>query len=126
VEGVKRHDYGPGGDPLIPRAHGASRTLNPSLSQRVVSIVARGEGLENPATVSISPISRNRTSRLRALRGVRDLRSSCRVAQASPLVRCHSPILFATFPRAATYDVLSIFGMAVSRVAPTHSVRCSR
>jgi hypothetical protein len=31
----KRH-YGPGGDPLILVAHGASRTLNPSLSQRVV------------------------------------------------------------------------------------------
>src|SRR5258708_26958156 len=34
-EGFKRH-YGPGGDPLILVAHGASRTLNPSLSQRVV------------------------------------------------------------------------------------------
>ena len=31
----KRH-YGAGGDPLILVAHGASRTLNPSLSQRVV------------------------------------------------------------------------------------------
>jgi hypothetical protein len=31
----KRH-YGPGGDPLILVAHGASRTLNPSLPQRVV------------------------------------------------------------------------------------------
>jgi hypothetical protein len=34
-EVFKRH-YGPGGDPLILVAHGASRTLNPSLSQRVV------------------------------------------------------------------------------------------
>jgi hypothetical protein len=31
----KRH-YGAGGDPLILVAHGASRTLNPSLPQRVV------------------------------------------------------------------------------------------
>jgi hypothetical protein len=34
-EVFKRH-YGAGGDPLILVAHGASRTLNPSLSQRVV------------------------------------------------------------------------------------------
>src|ERR1700756_2878921 len=34
-EGFKRH-YGTGGDPLILVAHGASRTLNPSLPQRVV------------------------------------------------------------------------------------------
>ena len=34
-EVFKRH-YGPGGDPLILVAHGGSRTLNPSLSQRVV------------------------------------------------------------------------------------------
>ena len=31
----KRH-YGAGGDPLILVAHGATRTLNPSLPQRVI------------------------------------------------------------------------------------------
>ena len=34
-EMFKRH-YGAGGDPLILVAHGASRTLNPTLPQRVV------------------------------------------------------------------------------------------
>ena len=33
---VFRRHYGPGGDPLIMVAHGTSRTLNPSLPQRVV------------------------------------------------------------------------------------------
>ena len=40
-EVFKRH-YGPGGDPLILVAHGATRTLNPSLPQRVVDRAGEG------------------------------------------------------------------------------------
>jgi hypothetical protein len=92
-EVFKRH-YGAGGDPLILVAHGATRTLNPSLPQRVVDRALE----KDRARATAEYLAQFRTERSRWSRVASATTARCCRLRASPIAPSSTRLAAARTP----------------------------